>query len=188
MTQDFQDFNEYAYEVEGAPEEETVTLATPGDRLLAWIVDLIIWFGIGIWSGIILIGGQLVGRGNFWFELISLGLILLIVLGFLAVILAMIARDGQSPGKKVVKIRILSTDGSTWGWRGTLVRELLSKIVVVSVVSSVVGWLFTEAFASDPLGIVGTLVYLALFIWIVIDENNQTLHDKIANTYVVKVS
>ena len=183
-----QDFDEYTYETEDAPEEETVTLATPGDRLLAWIVDALIFTGIGLVVAAIAFGFALSSRGNNVLPVIVFGLALLAVFAYFVFVLAMIARDGQSPGKKVVKIRVITVDGSAWGWKGTLVRELLSKGLIAAVISGVVGWIFTQLLGPDPLGIAGTLVYLVLFIWIVVDENNQTLHDKIANTYVVKVS
>ena len=195
-----QDFEEYTYETEDAPEEETVTLATPGDRLLAWIVDALIFIGIGLLGlivGVVLalvVGGSdelEAMTGDNFFGLAFLLIILpplLIILGFWVYVLAMIARDGQSPGKKVVKIRIISTDGSAWGWGGTVIRELLSKFLIVSVISAILGALMDRILGPGASGIAGLTVSLVLFIWIVMDENNQTLHDKITNTYVVKVS
>ena len=200
MTQDFQDFNEYAYEVEGAPEEETVTLATPGDRLLAFIVNVLIFMGIailGLIVGVVLalvIGGSdeleaMTGDNFFGFAFLLIILPpLLIILGYWVFVLAMIAQDGQSPGKKVLKIRIITTDGSAWGWGGTLVREVLSKFLIIAVISGILGALMDRVLGPESSGLAGLIVNLALFIWIVMDENNQTLHDKITNTYVVKVS
>ena len=192
------EMNESPIELNDAEDSVEVTLATPGDRLLAYIVDALIFIAIGIVGGILgfvlalVVAGtdelEKLGDGEAWgaLALIILPAIILIV-AWVVFVLNMVARDGQSPGKKVLKIRIVSTDGSGWGWRGTIVRELLSKWVIVTMISAVIGAILGGELGSDVANVTGLLVQLALFIWIIADENNQTLQDKIANTYVVKV-
>lgn len=78
-------------------------------------------------------------------------------------ILAFWAMVGGTPGKIMLGMRIVSSDGSTngIGW-GRAILRLLGYIV-----SSM-------------------LCYLG-FIWIAIDKDSQGWHDKIARTYVVSV-
>ena len=178
--------------------EEMAVLATPGDRLLSYIVDVLIFIGIAIVGGIlgfilawVVVGFdelEKLGDGFSWGPILVIVIPpLLLILGFWVFVLNMIARDGQSPGKKVLKVRIVPADGSDWGWGGTLVREILSKFIIVWLISTVVGAILGAALGSELGSISGLLVSLGLFIWIVVDEKNQTLHDKIASTYVVKV-
>ena len=185
-------------ETDDSSSGEMAVLATPGDRLLSYILDALIFIGIAIVGGILGIILALVvvgtdeleklGDGGSWAAILVIAIPpILLILGFWIFVLNMIARDGQSPGKKVLKVRIVSADGSDWGWGSTLVRELLSKFIVVWLISGVIGWILSGITNSDTSGIAGLVVSLALFIWIVVDEKNQTLHDKIASTYVVKV-
>ena len=77
---------------------------------------------------------------------------------------------GQTPGKQLVKIRVMRVDGtaSDWGW--TFIREFLVKFVVFEVVADIVT--FGLASVVDNL-------------WAFWDKDRQTLHDKIMKTVVV---
>lgn len=68
-------------------------------------------------------------------------------------------RDGQSPGKSVVGIRVVKKDGA----------ELSD----------------TDAFIRAIGYQVSALVCGLGYIWAIFDGNNQTWHDKLAGTYVV---
>ena len=79
-------------------------------------------------------------------------------------------RDGQTPGKKIVGIRVVSAhSGETLGWGMMFVREFLVKSMLFSVLGNV------------TLGIAPLLDFL----WPLWDADSQTLHDKIVSTYVV---
>ena len=188
------------YEIDGAGNDMDVpssgqmaVLATHVDRLLAWFVDTLIYVGIGI-AGVIVGLVALVTLDN-GTGLAGLGTIFVAVwvpaiLAFLAwtvFVLFMIARDGQSPGKKVMKIRIVNVDSSAWGWRGTLFREVLGKFLIVGLISGVLGAVMGSALSEETSSVVGFIVWLLLFIWVLIDDKNQTLYDKLASNYVVKV-
>ncbi|MCL7476510.1 MAG: RDD family protein [ANME-2 cluster archaeon] len=69
--------------------------------------------------------------------------------------------SGQTIGKKMMKIKVVSVDGTPLTYTKGFVR--------------VIGYVI----ASIPL-------YIGL-IWMLFDENKQNWEDKIANTYVVKV-
>lgn len=73
-----------------------------------------------------------------------------------------IGSSGQTPGKKVLNIKVVKADGSTLTYGDAVLREVIGKLV--SVITLLIG-----------------------FLWMLWDPNSQTLHDKIAKTYVVKV-
>ena len=77
-------------------------------------------------------------------------------------------RNGQTPAKQLLGIRVIHTDGrpSKWGW--TFLREFGIKGVVVGVLNSF-------------LIIVGLIDVL----WALWDKNRQAIHDKIMKTLVV---
>lgn len=86
----------------------------------------------------------------------------LMSIGYWIVVLWLVATRGQSPGKMAIGIKIVKTDGSSIGIGATLLREIIGKIV-------------------------SALIILLGFIWILFDGKRQGWHDKIAETYVVKV-
>jgi serine/threonine-protein kinase len=75
-------------------------------------------------------------------------------------------RSGQTPGKKLVGIKVIATDGSLLTGRKAFVRVLVYWLDVV-------------------------LFYLLLgfagFMWMFLDRNRQTWHDKAAGSYVIRV-
>ena len=68
-------------------------------------------------------------------------------------------RDGQTPGKFVLKIRVIKADGTPLTDTDAVIRA-----IGYNVSSIICG-----------LG----------YIWAIFDKNNQTWHDKLARTYVV---
>jgi uncharacterized RDD family membrane protein YckC len=70
-------------------------------------------------------------------------------------------QNGQTPGKMLMKIRVIKTDGT--------------RISDSDAVLRYIGYLINSAVAS-----IG-------WIWAVFDKKNQGWHDKIAKTYVVKL-
>ena len=77
---------------------------------------------------------------------------------------------GQTPGKRLVGIRVMRTDGtaSDWGW--TFIREFLVKFAIFGVALDLVAF-----------GLPSILDLL----WAFWDRDRQTLHAKIVNTVVV---
>ncbi len=76
---------------------------------------------------------------------------------------------GQTPGKQLLGIRAMKTDGtkSDWGW--TFLREFVVKFLLFAVLGQIT---FGLASAIDDM-------------WALWDKDKQTLHDKIVKTYVV---
>lgn len=72
-----------------------------------------------------------------------------------------LARSGQTWGRKIVGIKVVRTDdGQAPGWGKAIGRTLFSYISA---------WVF----------------YLG-YLWMLWDDQNQTWHDKVAGTYVVR--
>ena len=67
---------------------------------------------------------------------------------------------GQTPGKKMLGVRVVKADGSQLGDNDALMRAVVSMV--------------------------GGVVFLLSYLWAFIDDRNQTWHDKAAGTLVVK--
>ena len=68
-------------------------------------------------------------------------------------------RDGQTPGKSVVGIRVVKADGSELSNSDAFIRAIGYHV--------------------------SSLILCLGYIWAIFDGNNQTWHDKLAGTYVV---
>ena len=68
---------------------------------------------------------------------------------------------GQTPGKIVMKLKIVCFNGSRIGWGGAVMRYL--------------GYMIS-----------GVILFIG-FIWIAFDSRRQGIHDKIAETYVIRL-
>ena len=93
--------------------------------------------------------------------------VLTLIVGYIIWWLFTLSR-GQTPGKQLLGIRVMRTDGtrSDWGW--TFIREFIIKLVVIRILDSF-------------LVIVGIIDLL----WAFWDKDRQTLHDKVMKTIVV---
>jgi uncharacterized RDD family membrane protein YckC len=80
----------------------------------------------------------------------------------IAYVVAFWAWRGQTPGKMVMGIKIVRTDGSPIGIGGAILRYI--------------GY------------IVSGLMFCIGFLWIALDPEKQAVHDKIAGTYVIRQS
>ena len=111
-------------------------------------------------------------------------------------------KDGQTPGKKIVGIRAVRADtGKTLGWGMMFAREFLVKSLLFSVFGSVlfIGIAFSVfgdivyglAQAILPLDFSPQLIVISVphainLLWPLWDDSNQTLHDKIVRSRVVR--
>ena len=124
--------------------------AGAGTRLVSYIIDAIILWIIGAIVGLIFMA---LGTG---YMAASIIVGILISLGYFTYFFG----NGQTPGMKVMKIKLCGTDGTYpigYGkgflrWIGMLISALV--------------------------------IYIG-FLWILIDKDKQGWHDKIADTYVV---
>ena len=72
-----------------------------------------------------------------------------------------------------------------WIWRGQTPGKMITGIKIIRTDSSPIEW--THAVLRYFGYIVCCLTLFIGFIWIAVDERKQGLHDKIADTYVVKL-
>ncbi|MCY4474815.1 MAG: RDD family protein [Chloroflexi bacterium] len=127
-------------------------IASAGQRLGAFLIDLVISIIVGI-AGFV-IGSAMGGEGQTMNTVLGIA--------YWIIVLFMVATRGQSPGKIAIGIKIVKMDGRPIGFGTMLLREVLGKIV-------------------------SAIILLLGYIWILFDGKRQGWHDKIANTYVVKV-
>lgn len=133
-------------------------------RGVAWWLDmlvisipLLLWF-IGIWSQIgAMPHAARHGVGGFSDEALLCGWLLL-TLGYYTM---MEALWGATLGKRLLKIRVVATDGAACGWRASLLRNFLR---------------FADAMALWPIGA----------IVICCSKKRQRIGDILADTLVIK--
>ncbi len=130
----------------GMTKEREYILANNFIRFVALFIDSIL---VGIIGGVFGVNDQ-------WF----LGGVVGFAVGVGYQWLFLTRNDGQTPGKMVVGIRVIKTDGSAFTFTDALMRY--------------VGYLINSA----ALGIG--------WFWAFFDENRQGWHDKLARTYVVR--
>ena len=128
-----------------------------GERLVAYIVDSLIIFGLIIVVGIV---------GAVIFLVLPVAAIVVCIIGGLTVFIGYFpyfwVKSGQTPGLRMFGMRVVrDQDGSEIGLRAALLR------------------LF-------GLYILDGLVFYIGFIWIFIDKRKRCWHDLIAGTVVVK--
>ncbi len=128
------------------PKRQEVELAVVGKRFIALVVDAVLQ---GILAGLIFLGLGMRGVGE------ALQMLLTLVYGWYF----LTRHDGQTPGKRLMDIRVIKEDGSSIGDGDAIVRVLVTWI--------------------------GGAVFLIGFIWALFDQRNQTWHDKAAGTLVV---
>ena len=119
-------------------------LADIGTRFAAWFIDGAILFII-----------ESVG----FFTAREPGLGAGFIIGLVYIWFFLTRNQGQTPGKVVMKIRVIKSDGSPISDADALIRYIGTIINYVGFI----GWL-----------------------WALVDENRQGWHDKLARTYVVK--
>jgi uncharacterized RDD family membrane protein YckC len=78
-------------------------------------------------------------------------------------------KNGMTWGKQAVGIRVIRSDGKDYSFGDAFVREFLVKILLFSFIG---GFFFLPPWID--------------LLWPLWDERNQTLHDKMVDSYVVK--
>jgi len=150
------------------------TLPSPWVRLLARIIDGLILFIPAIIIGII-IGGTAGGVGGFSASGVSTDGST-IVAGLLAGLIGLayeyyfLAKDGATPGKKIMSIKVVLEDGNPLGSDGAIRRLILAAAGIVPVIG----------------GIIGFVVGIGTIVMIFTDDRRQVPADKVAKSLVVK--
>lgn len=92
----------------------------PVARALAWLIDFLIRLVV-YYAGMM----ALVSFGRFGFGLF---LILIFLLEWLYPVAFEVYRQGRTPGKQVMGIRVVNDDGTPVGWGAAMVRNLLRAV------------------------------------------------------------
>jgi uncharacterized RDD family membrane protein YckC len=133
-------------------------------RLVAIVIDGLV---VGLLGSIVFVG--LISLDGGFSENADTGVltVLGVLLGFLLIPAGyealLVARDGQTLGKKVLRIRVVSDTGGRVVFANALARWFVRTLLV---------WLFWIPYVIDCL-------------WPLWDRRNQSLHDKAARTIVV---
>lgn len=144
-------------------QEDDAPLASPQRRLAAVVVDGLLMTGPLLAVSLL---ARVVGSSALMLYGLLTAWVLALVLG--CVNLVLLARHGQSIGKRLLGLRILLSDGT----RASLARLFFLRILVSGLLGAIpfVGPLFSL--------IDGALVF---------SEARKTVHDRIADTIVVDV-
>ena len=130
--------------------------ASLGSRLAAHLVDRFLFFLSLIFAGAL--AGATESTSSSWLGIIVAGII---VIGYVAWFCHAAAR-GTTPGKRLIGLKLLTSEGHTVGFWIVVVRETLGKLI-----SSIFG--------------IG-------FIWAFFNYYDRALHDIIFDTHVVEAA
>ena len=131
------------------------------------------------------------------FFAVGLGVVAAIIFQFIMIL--MVAKHGQTLGKRLLKVQVIWDGNGELGFRRALVRELLGKWIVWIVFSASLYYLVGFVWEWIPFlweiivffggAFVPGLILSPLFsfVWIFLGRDRQALHDRIAGTYVVRV-
>lgn len=174
-------------------QEIEVGIAGAGDRILAALLNQLFTFLILLvpFAGLIVfavknegrivgseeIVGLLLGMTSFWVGLAG-------ILAYTVVQIYYMSRDGQSLGKKIMKIRVLKTDGRNPGFVGTVLVREIAWSVLVAIIAAVIGL----AAGDNGENAINLLAFLANFVLLfMVKRDRRTLYDILADTVVVKL-
>ena len=129
-------------------------LAGLGERLISAIIDGVILAVIGFLIGVVL--GLVMGNSAS-----TLNSLVGLIVGVAYFTYYWSMKEGQTPGKKMMGLRVIKVDGS--------------PITTTNAIMRYIGYIINSA------------VILIGWIWVFIDGQHQGWHDKIAGTVVVKV-
>lgn len=134
-----------------------------GSRFLAALVDGIILAVVGFIVGALvgaLFGGNIRSTRDLE-NFTLLNNLIGAVIGAIYPMYFLVTQNGQTPGKRMMRIRVVRKDGAKISWFDAFLREVVGK--------------FISAF------------FLLLgYLWMLWDADKQTWHDKIASTIVIK--
>jgi uncharacterized RDD family membrane protein YckC len=144
-------------------------LATPGQRILARLIDAVIWifvsffFAVAVGGGTSTMGTTDLGAQSWFAGVLS-------TLVIVAYEVLMVANKGGTLGKLALGLRVVKEDGSPADLNTAVMRILTYVIGIVPVIGGLISFLIG----------IGSVVLLFT------DKRRQTVWDKIAKTIVVK--
>ena len=162
--------------------EMEVTLAEGWQRIVAGIIDWVLYSVFMIpmqLAGVLAILGGAIGESWQAEEKLLLSGLVLVTIAFYIYQIVIMAKDGQSLGKKILGIRVITEDGENPGFvKYVLVRVLL--------------FYFLTAIAPAFMGatVAQTVFWISVIVCVIMlfmeNRNRQTLQDLLAKTLVIK--
>lgn len=96
--------------------------------------------------------------------------------------------DGQTPGKKLFKLKIVSNNDKTLNIGNYLIRVIILNNVIFSVISIITVY-FTKGinfyYITYVIGVIESIIYIINVLMIVFRNDSRGLHDMLAKTKVV---
>ncbi len=120
------------------------------------------------------------GRRLAGFILDSLLFFLTLIIGWI-VWFVIAARNGQSPAKQLLGMRVIRGDGGAAGLGWMLIRDVVIRMVAFGAVDRIL-----VAFVGESAGVITFALFAAAAIWCVWDANRQCLWDKAVGTRVIR--
>ncbi len=148
-------------------------IASPWSRLGARIIDFFILIIPLVVVGAV-IGGGLYGLGGDGGVSFTASFISGIVTTAIAVAYEyyFLAKDGATPGKKALNIKVVKEDGTELGQDGAMKRLILSALGAIPILGS----------------LIGIIVFLGTVVMIFTDSRRQVPADKVAKSIVIRTS
>ena len=142
------------------------TLASWGSRAGAWLVDLLLV--LAAWVPVVL---AFVAERNAAGGILLLLAVVWMYFGYAPLFMMRSgARNGQTPGKQIVGIRVVREGGEPLAYGYSLLRELAVKQLLIGLVGGFFLYLPT----------------LLNYLWPLWDDQNRALHDMVSQTRVVE--
>lgn len=183
--------------------EMEVELASPWARMGAYIINSLISVVVMIPLLLSFVPAILSGNSNFDDSLIKslgigMGISLLLGLGLLVWQLVWMIQRGQSIGKRILGIKVVTLNGENPGFVGTvLMREVvyyLIILVITFIIGALLGVIFAVgghldaidrySFVFDLLGYIPTIICVVMLFRT--QTLRRTLQDYLAKTLVIK--
>ena len=99
--------------------------------------------------------------------------------------------NGQTFGKKLMKIKIKKTNDKELSMNDLLIRSMINNSVLVSIINVILVLFLSKDLYLSTSSLVGVIQYIVLIISLIMiafTKNAQGLHDKVVHTEVVMVN
>lgn len=96
--------------------------------------------------------------------------------------------EGQTLGKKIMKLKVVSTDDNKLSMNKLLVRSLIVDSILMNIISILTILLMTKSMYLQTYDTITTIfgaIYIVIFSMILFREDGRGLHDIIAKTKVI---
>lgn len=98
--------------------------------------------------------------------------------------------EGQTLGKKIMKLKVVSTNDNKITMNKLLIRSLIVDSILMNIISIVTILLMTKSLYLQTYDIITTIfgaIYIVTFSMILFREDGRGLHDIIAKTKVISI-